>query len=287
MNLSKKLVKFLSLGTLIIGVILTVVSNISSFGAVFAATTAQIGGNANGYQCLGGSSNRWKIESGSAATMPSGYSIETVVVKAGTDCINVYPTNNANSCYSVNVIGDTVTVTKIGQGPTCQDISHLEGTYGIVTVTPTNTPTLTDDPTPTPTDNPTVTPTNTPTPTPFACPTGQVDNGQHICILIDCDGEGTCEVEIGNTPTPTETPTPTATSTPTPTATPVPSSNGGTSTVQSATGSSSDNKSNDSSVPAKAMASTGSFGSLLSNASMLAGLLITSIALTYATKKKK
>lgn len=93
---------------------------------VFAAD-AKIGGE--GYQCIF-DANRWKTETENVATIPTGYTFLTIKVKAGQDCVTVYPSNSKPSCYSVSVSGQTATVTKIGgDSSSCQDISHLEGTY--------------------------------------------------------------------------------------------------------------------------------------------------------------
>lgn len=277
MNLSGKSVNLLVSLTLIAGLVTSLVSTNPTHNIAHAANV-KIGGN--GYQCEGASTNRWKTENESVATLPSGYTFSKIVVKAGQGCIEVSPTNTASTCYSVNISGTTVTVTKIGTGSSCKDISHLEGTYS--QSTPTATPTPTNDPTPTPTEDPTPTPTESVTPTPPVCDEGQVyDGGLQICI--DCPNGGTCEVIIGKTPTPTVTPTPTNA----PTVTPTPGS-GGSSFVQSASGSSDGGSSSSPSVPAPAMAPTGTFGSLVSNASLLAGLILTSLALPgYAKKKKK
>jgi len=132
------------------------------------------------------------------ATAPAGEVVTAVCVKAGTETIAV---TADNTCYSVSVFGTTeATVTKIGSGKNCKDISYATFYTQAPTPTPTATPTSTptDTPTPTTTATPTDTPTTTSTPTPTNTPTNTA------------------------TPTPTNTPTntPTSTSTPTPTNTP-------------------------------------------------------------------
>lgn len=118
-------------------------------------------------------------------TYTSDQIITKVIVKAGSqnqgEACFTFTADGDNGCYQVTGIGTTtVTVTKIGSGPECKDISHVEfyadnGPTATPTVTLTATPTLTQTPTPTvsptpgdggptPTDQP-GNPTNTPTPT--------------------------------------------------------------------------------------------------------------------------
>ncbi|QQS44062.1 sortase [Candidatus Roizmanbacteria bacterium] len=125
----------------------------------------------------------------------------------------------------MNINGNTVTVIKIGDGPACQDISHLEGTYGLsgpsATPTPTHTPTDTPIPSNTPTNTPEPSPTYTPTPireTPTPTPTKDEEEGPSPTPT----NTPTPEEEEGNTPTPTKTPAPTNTPTQGPTNTPGP-----------------------------------------------------------------
>ena len=158
-----------------------------------------------------------KVERGPyTATVPQGEVLTNACVKAGSRTI---PLADFDGCYSLSVNNDEVTVTKIGSGRNCQDISYV--TFYTArptptpTATPTNTPTptVTATPTNTPTDTPTPTPTNTPTNTPVqptATPTNTPTN-----------------TPVQPTPTPTNTPTntpvpPTPTPTNTPTNTPVP-----------------------------------------------------------------
>jgi hypothetical protein len=96
---------------------------------------------------------------------------------------------------------------------------NFEVSIGIVTSTPTPTPTVTPTPTSTvtPTPTPTVTPnpTSTPTATPTTTPTPTPDCNFEVSIGI---------VTSTPTPTPTVTPESTSTPTPTPTVTPEPTS---------------------------------------------------------------
>lgn len=123
------------------------------------------------------------------ATVPAGQVFTNACVKAGTRTIALA---DFEGCYSLSVDNNQLTVTKVGSGRNCQDISYVTFYTAVPTPTPTATPT--DTPTPTVTATPTNTPTDTPTPTPTNTPT--------------------------DTPTPTATSTPT--NTPTNTATPTP-----------------------------------------------------------------
>lgn len=250
MNLSKKLAKFLSFATLILGLILVIVSG-SNLRSAFAVppvmvTICHAAGQVGTLQYI-------------TLTLPE----NAVYGQAGHFNENGTPNAGHENDYLGACNSSTPTNDPTPTGVTPTDVTPTG-------VTPTGT---------------TVTPTDTqdPTPTSFACPTGQTyDSGQRICIYIDCEGSGTCEVEIGKSPTPTATPTATATATPTPG-----SNNGGSSTVQSATGSNNGGSSSSPSVPAPAMAPTGVFGSIAGNASLLAGFLLTSLALPGYAKKKK
>src|SRR3989344_779643 len=137
-------------------------------------------------------------------TAPSGQVVTGVCIKAGNDMFGdghsdslgngIYNGTSGNPCYVVSGVGtQIVTVTRIGSGSTCKEISHIDVYSGTIPPS-TPTPTPTDDPTPTPTDRVTPTPTNTPTNTPTPTPGG---------------GNG------GNNPTPTPTNIPTTTPTPT------------------------------------------------------------------------
>lgn len=138
--------------------------------------------NSPGNSCIP-SGTGWKTGSSNVADFPDGYTVTSVIVKAGQNCVTVYPTNDAPTCYSVSIVGQQVTVTKIGSSKDCKDISHLEGyaTFTEPTPTPTSTPTNTatptetSTPTVTPTDDPTATPTNTETSTPDPCAEGQCE----------------------------------------------------------------------------------------------------------------
>lgn len=145
------------------------------------AASAQLGGQANGYSCYADDANRWKVENGNTATLPEGYSFAKISVKAGNGCVSVYPVNDVPTCYQVNVSGTTVTVTKIGDGPDCKDISHLEGTFSTDTsASPSPSGSVSPSPSasPSPTPTPTSTPATSATPSPESTPTPGEDNNQ-------------------------------------------------------------------------------------------------------------
>lgn len=127
-------------------------------------------------------------------TADSGYVITSVTVKAGSDqssdsYCTTYTANGTYSCYTVTGLGTgSVTVTKIGEGQNCKDISHLEAIQVLPTLTPTDpTPTETVTEIPTETEEPSQTPTETvtevPTEDPFETPT--------VTITEDPTPEGT------------------------------------------------------------------------------------------------
>lgn len=251
-------------------------------------------------------------------TAPSGKIVSDICIKSGSGMFGdghsellgngTYNGIDNNPCYTVAGIGtQTVTVTKIGSGSSCKDISHID----VYTADPTPTPTDTQDtPTPTPTDtqdtptptdtpNPTPTdvqntpsPTITPTPTDVLCdPNEEYVNG--ICIVVDCPGGGDCEVVIGKTPTPT----PAATSTPTPTPT---NDDGGDDgdddddNDDNGGGGSSDGTSSSvggvSTGPAvlgvSTMAPTGAFSNLFSHTLLISGLAFTALSGGMYVRKK-
>ncbi len=149
------------------------------------SVSAQGAGN-----CLNPSSDGYIKEDsgGTSVTINAdpGFVINSVIVKAGSEmstggneCITL---TGSNSCYSVSGLGtNSVTVTKVGSGSDCKDISHLEAIQQQVptdeptqeptdeptedpTQEPTGTPEPTEEPTDEPTDEPTVEPSETPEP---------------------------------------------------------------------------------------------------------------------------
>ena len=104
-------------------------------------------------------------------TDPQALPISLVWIKAGSaqstdgnQCIE-FNQDSDNGCYLITGIGtSTVTAQKIGEGPDCKDISHIEIILAQTEITPilTDTPTPTSSSIPTSTSTPTVTPQNTP-----------------------------------------------------------------------------------------------------------------------------
>lgn len=149
-------------------------------------------------------------------TASSGSVVTHVCVKAGRETF-LFPSES--SCYAVEGLGtETATVTKIGSGRNCQDISHVVFTSGPPAPTPTATPTNT------PVPEPTATPTNTPVPEPTSTPTSTPV--PEVTPTPVQEPTNTPVPEVTRTPVqePTNTPVPEVTRTPVqePTRTPVP-----------------------------------------------------------------
>ena len=180
------------------------------------ADAAQIGGEENGYSCVGEEDNRWKIEDGNSATLPVGYTFESVVVKAGQNCVPVYPTNTDPTCYSVAIVGQTVTVTdtEIENGSSCKDVSHLEGTYLLDPgSSPSPSPSPSVSPLPSPSSSPEPSPETSQSPSPESTPTPEVLSD--VCanidgiqtsvpdgLHLDASGRNCVAFELGGAPTP-------------------------------------------------------------------------------------
>jgi hypothetical protein len=83
-----------------------------------------------------------KIENpGDSEVITAGSPITQVAIKAGNECI-LFPPETSNDCYTVSGLGTTtVTITRIGSGRDCKEISHIEFTTGPVEPPPTTTPT--------------------------------------------------------------------------------------------------------------------------------------------------
>ena len=85
-------------------------------------------------------------------TAPAGQVVTDVCIKAGTQIFG-----SLAGCYVISGIGTpTATATRIGSGPACKEISHVDFFTG---PGPEPTPTPTPEPTPEPTPSPTPTPT--------------------------------------------------------------------------------------------------------------------------------
>jgi len=93
----------------------------------------------------------WKTDEESTAILNAGDIITSVWVKAGQNCVQVYPTDDS-ACYDIVVSGNTATVTKVGEERECKDISHLEGDFSRPTTT--EPPPATTEPPPATTEPP-------------------------------------------------------------------------------------------------------------------------------------
>ena len=104
-------------------------------------------------------------------TAPGGSIVTAVCIKSGQVHSGqlgngTYGSPFAASCYIVSGVGSqTATVIRIGEGPACQELSHIDAYYSAVTPTATSTPV-----TPTATSTP-ITPTATSTPVTPVTPT--------------------------------------------------------------------------------------------------------------------
>jgi hypothetical protein len=97
-------------------------------GGILNSSTALAQGNQGAGNCLGSDATKTPDDPGDIVilTAPAGQVITTVAIKAGTPCV-VFTADGSNGCYTVEGIGTpSVTVTRIGSGPTCKEISHIE-----------------------------------------------------------------------------------------------------------------------------------------------------------------
>jgi hypothetical protein len=94
-------------------------------GGILSSSPALAQGKGN---CLGADATKTPDDPGDTVilTAPAGQVITTVAIKAGTPCV-VFTADGSNGCYTVEGIGTpSVTVTRIGSGPDCKEISHVE-----------------------------------------------------------------------------------------------------------------------------------------------------------------
>jgi hypothetical protein len=208
----------------------------------------------------------------------SGYQLESVYLDVDNDNQNGYVnyTNHFPGQYNPN--GEDINKVKVIVKKIC------------ATPTPTNRPTATPTTAPTVTPVPTTAPSITPSVTPVPetnCDQNETYNADlHICI--QCNGGGTCEVNIGDvSPTPIPSEEPTATPTPT---IEQPQLGGGDSGSSSNNSSSANDAASASSPVAIApisYANTGVFEEAMSNLMLSAGAVLSGISLAlYGAKKK-
>jgi hypothetical protein len=94
-------------------------------GGILSSSTALAQGKGD---CLGGANKIENPGDTETLTAPAGQVITAVSIKAGTECI-VFDADTNDGCYSVEGIGTgTVIVTRVGSGPDCKEISHIEFT---------------------------------------------------------------------------------------------------------------------------------------------------------------
>jgi hypothetical protein len=120
-------------GLLTIGILIAV-----AWVAFMPARAAADGGG-----CTDAQHNVQGTSSTISFTAPSGGTIDGICIKSGNDSKHSGRLGNGtfDDCYQVSGVGSTTaTVTKLGVGPTCQEISHID-IY--VTTAPSGTPTAT------------------------------------------------------------------------------------------------------------------------------------------------
>jgi hypothetical protein len=219
-------------------------------------------------------------------TAPTG-TISSVCIKSGSAMFGgehgMFSSDQTYSnCYAISGIGtSTVTVTRVGSGKNCQELSHIDVYTTTGQVNPTPTPTDTVIPTGTPTPTVTVEPTVTLTPT----------------DSVDQEPTPTPTEPIGigggpnETPTPTPTPTTQLENTPTPTNSPSNNSQGGGSTTTNSNTTSGDTGSSQKQgdiLGVSTLAATGTGGGVLATLETVLGALSTlGGAMLYGKKKTK
>jgi hypothetical protein len=115
-------------------------------GGILSSSTALAGPGGGVGNCLGGDATKTPDDPGDVVilTAPAGQVITTVSIKAGTPCFTFTADGSVPGCYTVEGIGtSSVTVTRIGSGPSCKEISHVEFLTSTGPPPPTTTTTTT------------------------------------------------------------------------------------------------------------------------------------------------
>jgi hypothetical protein len=115
-------------------------------GGILSSSTALAGPGGGLGNCLGGDATKTPDDPGDVVilTAPDGQVITTVSIKAGTPCFTFTADGSVPGCYTVEGIGtSSVTVTRIGSGPSCKEISHVEFLTSTGPPPPTTTTTTT------------------------------------------------------------------------------------------------------------------------------------------------
>jgi hypothetical protein len=115
-------------------------------GGILSSSTALAGPGGGVGNCLGGDATKTPDDPGDVVilTAPDGQVITTVSIKAGTPCFTFTADGSVPGCYTVEGIGtSSVTVTRIGSGPSCREISHVEFLTSTGPPPPTTTTTTT------------------------------------------------------------------------------------------------------------------------------------------------
>jgi hypothetical protein len=210
LNMLRKFFRILFIGTFIL----------SAIGYTFS--TSAEAAQPPGHCAPGGAMGKVEFEGEGpySVSSPSGTIVTEIWIKAGNPCYHF--TADANTgCYDIVGIGtNTVTVTKVDNGPDCKDVSHIEfnwETPPTATALPSPTPEDTPEPSPTPEDTPG--PSPTPEDTPEPSPTPEDTPGPSPTPEDTPEPSPTPEDTPGPSPTPEDTPEPS----PTPEDTPGPS----------------------------------------------------------------
>jgi hypothetical protein len=145
--------------------------------AMFLTIIQQPASAQQGNQCGTGFDDKIEGTGPFTYTTSAGKVISEIIIKAGQNCVS-FTSSGSDGCYEVSGIGtQTVTIKRIGDGKTCQEISNVliytkvvstPKVTSIVTKAPTEPPKETETPPPDKTKTPkeTKTPCVTPSPEP-------------------------------------------------------------------------------------------------------------------------
>jgi hypothetical protein len=136
--MKQRILKFAALSTMV------------SLGLVAAYVVAgPVAAQPGGGNCLEGGTKLDFSAEEYTINAPAGSVVTAVSIKAGRDCLGPFTEDFNDGCYAVSGLGTaTVTIERIGSGPTCKEISHVEFlTSTSPPPTTTTVPTTTTTPT--------------------------------------------------------------------------------------------------------------------------------------------
>ncbi|MCR4306136.1 MAG: hypothetical protein NUV73_03575 [Candidatus Daviesbacteria bacterium] len=165
-----------------------------------------------------------------SVTAPAGEIVDGVCIKSGSNMFGETGHSGVlgngtfeDGCYSISGVGTaTATVTRVGSGSDCQELSHIDGIFG-TPITPVSSPSPSPSASPSPSTSPSPSPSASPSPSPSASPSPSVSPSP----------SPTPSPSPSASPSPTPTPTPAASPSPSPTTT-VSGGEGGTAAVAGA-----------------------------------------------------